>query len=222
MENAIFIYEIAGMNENSKLIEACLTLFAEHTNTLINSAEFLSASPKTIDTIFKLDKLNIDSELELVRALEIYIKVNQETKPGIALKVRPALSSIRWLTLTAKDIAHTTLLSNNDIVNVIGSLPPEEDKSKMPPWLSLDTRRRNMTTPKKRMARLLHDKFTVNCFKCSTFNHSIWVCKKVFPPSRKQQLKKIYEKYGHTFLMEYNETDLNFIYTIFNEFKLLN
>lgn len=220
-ENAIYIYEITSLNDNLQLMESCLKLFSEKTYKLINSPEFLSASPKTIETIFKLDTLNIDAELDLVRALEIYIKANQEAIPDIAKQVLPALRNIRWLTLPAKDIAHTLLLANHEIVNVIGCLPPEEDRSKMPPSFSVNTRKRNMSTPKMRMARQLHDKFTIHCFQCQTFNHAIWACKSI-QLSRRHQLKSVYDKYKHTFMVEYNESDLQAIHDIFNELKLLD
>lgn len=243
VENSIYIYEISSSSVgNPKLMEPCikvslrkiavkssnfvifqfLQIFSDHTNTLINSPEFLSAHPKTVETIFKLDQLNIDSELDLVRALELYIKANFEHDSHIAKKVRPALSNIRFLTLAAKDVAHTVLLSNLEIVNIISCLPPEEDVSKMPPGLSVNTRKRNFTTMRLDMIRLLHDKFTVTCcYRCCSFTHKIWACKYTFNASTKSILKEMYDKYGHTFLLEYTEPDLQVIYTIFKDANLI-
>lgn len=97
----------------------------------------MSTTPKTIETIFKANYLDIESETTLIYALERYIKHNEEDDLDVKEKVRPALNHIRFLTLTPKEISRTSLLTADEIKLVIETLTDDE-LSKMPSYLSVN------------------------------------------------------------------------------------
>lgn len=181
--------------------------------------------PKTIETIFALDSLTIDSELELIYALERYIKHNENDDPDIAQKIRPALNYIRFLTLSPKEIARTTLLTFEEIKQVIESFQPDGQLSKMPPFLSVDTNDRAFSVSYKTMIRDLHDVFTDKlCNLClsngKTANHAIWGCDSLNEVGR-ETLKGIYDEYEHTFLYDYKREHLKNLYDIYQILKII-
>lgn len=98
---------------------------------------FLKASPSTIKTIFELEPLEINSETDLVTALEDNIDQLKTDDPQIAEKYRPAINSIRFLTLTLEEIEKTSLLTDAEKLSVI-----ERDLSTMPPSLSVNQNKR--------------------------------------------------------------------------------
>ena len=65
----------------------------------MNSPEFLKATPDVINACYSLDTLNIDSEDSLVLKLDEYITKNLELTTNIRTKLKPAILSIRLLTL---------------------------------------------------------------------------------------------------------------------------
>uniref|UniRef100_A0A336K6M7 CSON013838 protein n=1 Tax=Culicoides sonorensis TaxID=179676 RepID=A0A336K6M7_CULSO len=222
VQNCIAIYEVASQSHDNNLIEAAKKIFSENTNTLIASPEFLAAKPKTVEAIFSLEILNIDSELDLVKALEQYVKYHKENTSDIRYKVRGALENIRFLTLTPQEITQTSLLNHHEIISVIGSLPPCSDFSSFPGLFSRNTQKRGLTVNKIEMIRNLHDKFTDTCFKCGTYKHSIWNCKYTLGIPHRGELKKIFEKYQHTFLFDYDLADLKVIHEMFKKTNFLD
>lgn len=89
-----------------------------------------------------MEKLQIDSEKDLVDALEKYIDNYKYHDPKIYEKVKPALNCIRFLTLPASNIARCDLLTAEEVRAVIICLSPGEDLSKMPLGISLNRKKR--------------------------------------------------------------------------------
>lgn len=187
---------------------------------VINSPKFLTTNPKTLEAIFKLDALNITSEMQLINALERYIKHNQEDDDDIGEKVRPALSHIRFLTLSPTLVSQTTLLDPEDVLKVIGCLPPDGEASKMPTFLSLNNKKRGFSSLDMEMVRQLSEVYSSRlCFHCGTYAHKIWTCTAAMDPARRTALKNIYEKYNHVWLLEYDRDDLKAIYEMYKTSK---
>lgn len=158
--------------------------------------------------------------MELVYALERYIKHNEPMDKKIAIKVRPALNHIRLLTLSPKLVSQITLLNPEDILTVIGCLPPEGDTSKMPPVLSSICTARAMNGEFKHMVRKLSEVNSTKLCFCGG-RHGIWNCSSYFDQARRTTLKGIYEKYNHVWLMDYDKTDLKTIYDMYKAAKYI-
>lgn len=185
---------------------------------VIKSQSFLKADPKIIETIFKLNKLNIDSEAQLIKALECYIEHNKADNSDIAEKVRPVLSHIRFLTLTAPQITETTLLNAADALAVTECLSSEAAVSKMPTFLSLNNQKRAFTISVMRKIRTLSKVYVEGyCYNCTggrnSANHAYWNCSICSENSIK--LKTIYQKYKHVWLLDYNLEDLKAVYEVY-------
>lgn len=180
----------------------------------------MSAEPKTLEIIFKLKALNIDSEVQLMVALERYIKHNQKEDREIVEKVRPALNRIRFLTLSPKLVSQTSLLDPEDVLTVIGCLPPDGDVSKMPSSLSINIKQRQLPVSDMQMVRNLSEVYSSKlCFLCGTNAHTIWDCSRALDQPRRTILKNIFDKYKHVWLMEYNQDDLKTVYDIYKGAK---
>lgn len=195
-------------------------MFSEHTGDVINSESFLTADPTTIEAIFKLNVLNITSEVQLIQALERYVSHNQQADRDIAKKVRPALSHIRFLTLSAALISQTTLLDPADALAVIGCL---SSNCKMPTFLSTNDQNRSavkvVTSIKLEMMRRLNEVYSSKYCPCCNASTPVWECKSFFGHlgfTNHTTLKNIYEKYGHTWLYDYDAKDLATVYDIYN------
>lgn len=96
----------------------------------------------TLEAIFNMEKLQTDSEKELVDALEKYIDNYKYHDPKIYEKIRPALNCIRFLTLPASNIARCGLLTAEEVRAIIVCLSEGEDLSKMPVGFSLNRKKR--------------------------------------------------------------------------------
>lgn len=165
--------------------------------------------------------------MDFIWALERYINYNKEKDPVIGMKVRSALNCIRFLTLTSKDITNTSLLTLEEMRDVIGSLPPDGNLSKMPASLSLNCDKRSgrkvLQDSDMCMIRSLNDIYSAKiCIRCLNIGHSgghtIWNCTYY---GTIPDLKKTYEKYGHTFLLDYDRADLSSIYNIYKSIGLV-
>lgn len=219
-----------GLEKFIKKIVTCLSfdpqIFSQNTVDVISSPKFLNAEPKTLETIFKLDALNIDSEMQLIVALERCIKHNEKGASDIEEKVRPALNCIRFLTLSPTLLSKTSLLDPENVLTVIGCLPPDGDASKMPTTLSISTKQRGKVGLDADKIRALSDLYSAKlCHKCYTVGnssfHAIWNCSSVDATLR-TTLKNIYEKYKSTFLMNYDPDDLISVYDFYKTLKYVN
>lgn len=170
-----------------------------------------------------MEALSVASELDLVWALERYIKHNEDEDEEIEQKVRPALNYIRFLTLAPQDIARTTLLSPDEIKNVIESLPPNGELSKMPQSLSVVSTKRAASVSDVDMMKALHEVYSVKfCIRCSNAGtHAVWNCPNL-DANRRLALKNVYDEYQSTFLMEYERDDLKAVYDWYKSNNYVN
>lgn len=200
-------------------------VFADNTGEVINGQQFLEAQPETLKVIYELDTLEIESEVDLIKALERYIEHNQKNDSEIVGKVRPALNNIRFLTMKAKEVVRTSLLTPEEKVDVIHGLEPDVDLSKMPKDFSLNTNNRSYLVPRTKMIRSLSDVYSFTicnfCRRC----HALWNCNFFFVVQSRVQSRKtvstIFNKYEHVSLKEYECADLETIYGIYKQWGLI-
>lgn len=76
-KNACRAYEFARLFEESVLMEKCLQIISNNTMEVLQDSSFTDIEPDTLITVFTLDELTIDSELDLFRAAERYAKAQQ-------------------------------------------------------------------------------------------------------------------------------------------------
>ncbi|KAJ2949273.1 hypothetical protein O0L34_g6224 [Tuta absoluta] len=71
--NVCSIYEFACLYSYNALIEKCLEMFSSKTQYVLKGASFLSAHVNTLKTIFSMDTLDINSEMDLFVSLLKYV-----------------------------------------------------------------------------------------------------------------------------------------------------
>lgn len=165
--------------------------------------------------------------MDLVKALERYIDQNKFKDPEIAIKIRPALNCIRFWALDSKDIVTTSLLTPEEIVGVIMSLPPQGERTKLPKGFSPRTmsRQKNSTQKMSRIRYLNEVYSSLQCFSCSSkrlvSDHAIWTCPDI-GTLPKSILKSIYQKYNHVSVIEYTQRDMETVFAFYKEFVCFN
>ncbi|XP_063710051.1 uncharacterized protein LOC134838450 isoform X2 [Culicoides brevitarsis] len=222
LTNCLVFYETALLHDDCSLKDAALKKIQEDISAVIISTEFLTANPESVNLIFQSEHLSINSEMELVWALQRYIDHNQERDPKIALKVRPALQIIRFLTLRENDIRQTSLLSDDEKKAIIeclkdSSLDSDSNLAGMPDGFSISR--------SKRISKIhiLSKIFKGYSFRCinpchytSYSNHSSWNCCNL-SVSVRNKIKEIFEKYEHTNIVLYSNDDLISLYEAYTE-----
>ncbi|KAI5632043.1 BTB/POZ domain-containing protein [Phthorimaea operculella] len=77
-QKACYIYELSCMYNEEELKTKCVEFFRTNTLDVIKANTFKDAQFETLKTIYSLDTLSIDSELDLFEALVEYTKYNKE------------------------------------------------------------------------------------------------------------------------------------------------
>ncbi|XP_063698615.1 BTB/POZ domain-containing protein 6-B-like [Culicoides brevitarsis] len=208
--NALPFFETAVLYDLSYLKGICIEVFTQETSNILKSSEFLFVSPDIVNFIFKLKNKILDSELDLVYALERYIHVNMKFDTQIEEKVQPAINSIDFSALPTDEIVRTSLLTTEAKKDLIdGNI--NNDLSKVVPSISI-----------RKMARKVHAVYSENyCALCPIQrNHSPWDC--YHNSEWAEKILEIYEKYNHTFVMDYKFNDLKGIYELYREYCNFN
>lgn len=217
-KNCTIFYNIACLYDIAILKADCKKILIYQTDEVLRSSEFLSAAPEIVNFIFGLSKCAISAELEFLWALERYVNFNSDTDPDIDEKVRPALQSIRFLTLSAVDISRTFLLTQTEKNAIIDSLPPKGIAAKMPAPFCKKYKERSLMK-KIDMILALKDLYVLGkCCACAKVrnkkhNHAFWSC----PFTKNQKLVEIFVKYQHTNLIDYDLDDLENVYMIYRK-----
>lgn len=168
--------------------------------------------------------------MDLIKALQNFVKHNTNTYPDIMTLVRPAINQIRFLTLTPKQITQTSLLSPDEALQVIASLPPQKNLSKMPAGLS-HSKVKRLGKTNLQMVHVLSEVYTSKmCIRCIRNNamitnqqppvlveHAIWNCILFNMHTSKSLIGNIFKKYNHVCLMEYDSADLKAVYDIYKK-----
>ncbi|XP_063705121.1 BTB/POZ domain-containing protein 3-like [Culicoides brevitarsis] len=210
---ATIFYEISVLYDIPKIKLECEKFMTYQTDEVINSYEFLSASPETINMIFAQNKVCLKSELDFCWALERYIRQNKKTDPEIAAKVRPAINSIHFLQLAASDIEEIAFLTKEEKDAIVKCLPPSRDLKKMPENFCKKKEKRFV---KKRidfiraLNKVYRDDVCVNCKNLKlSCDHPLWWCTKI---SSMSPIERIFYKYNHGNVCDYASDDLEKLY----------
>ena len=186
------------------------------------SEPFLRASLNTIECILHLNEISCTSEVTMLQALQRYMKINKFTLKSLDNELHLALKGIRFLNLTADEIAHSTLLTGDEARLLISCLSKYSDASKIPTKFSISRENRaKQQVPefRRELNALYMDNFCYYCIKNknATFDHSIVHCPSWANPM-KSKLIKVYNKYRHCELHEYETDDIHVIFGVFNVF----
>ncbi|KAI5635227.1 BTB/POZ domain-containing protein [Phthorimaea operculella] len=77
-EKACYVYEFSCMYNEEELKKKCVKIFQTRTLDVIKAKTFKDAQLETLKTIYSLDTLSINSELDLFEALVEYTKTDTE------------------------------------------------------------------------------------------------------------------------------------------------
>lgn len=160
-DTSISIYETTEPNpNNAEISQECLNMFRTNTRNILASESFFRAKIDTVIKIFEQPELCIQSELDLLIALEAYAQV-QNALPGHNVGgnhdrfyelVRPALCLIRFYTLNASDLimcnASKVLLSPEELLAIVANiLVPQNSLYQFPKDFSNNIVNRAMLCP---------------------------------------------------------------------------
>lgn len=151
--NCIEIYELAVDYELDEIIEMCLKAFTLSTWHIINSAQFLSASPNTINVIYSLKSLRNISELNLCIALHNWVGAQApDTIEEKLNAVTHAIRSIRFLQIKpsyADAIMQLNFLHQDQKLGIVKALcRPGEMYERYPDFFCMSWTNRKTKTPK--------------------------------------------------------------------------
>lgn len=132
---SISIYETTEENpNNTKISQECLHVFRTNTRNILATESFYTAKPETVLKIFEQPELYIQSEIDLLLALEMYATIHNAL-PGhnlggnhdnFCMLVRPALCLIRFYTLSPHELLKCTaakkLLSPEEFLEILANL----------------------------------------------------------------------------------------------------
>lgn len=76
--NACRAYEFARLFEENVLMDKCIQIISTNTKEVLNDSSFEEVELNTVITVFSLDHLNIDSELDLFEAAIRYAKAQDK------------------------------------------------------------------------------------------------------------------------------------------------
>lgn len=159
--NAITLYEmnLPTKDNNAETVAKCLNVFSTDTRAVLKSVAFSRAHLDTIQTIFDLPKLNIQSELDLLDALCEFAEMHGALPPHntdgnadrFAELVAPVLSKIRLMTIFPTDIVKShsvrSLLTDYQILSIlVNNITPENSLYKLPGEISTCKTTRNVET----------------------------------------------------------------------------
>ncbi|XP_047987433.1 uncharacterized protein LOC125227218 [Leguminivora glycinivorella] len=81
-KNACRAYEFARLFEESVLMDKCLQIISTNTKEVLTDSSFEEVELSTVITVFSLEHLNIDSELDLFEAAARYARAHARRQPS--------------------------------------------------------------------------------------------------------------------------------------------
>lgn len=151
--NACTIYEEASYLEEEDLILQSLKYIINNTNEIISKNGFKGAHPDTLAVILKQKFLNISSELQLLKAVLEWAKVEKSVrkKEALPLNLRkildPLLYNINFLHLRMDEFLQQNILfeifSKEEILSILKYMA-SKDPSNLPVWCNINKIRRNL------------------------------------------------------------------------------
>lgn len=149
--DSIEVYEAGLKYEFEDIVQQCLLAFKNSTWYIINSRQFLTASPETVNAIFRLKSLRRIGERDLCVALHNWLKAQRGNLNENLEAIKPAIEAIRFLTLKSSDapmINHLNFLTQDQKDGVVQLLQnPEMSCSTYPETFSRNQVKRKTKNP---------------------------------------------------------------------------
>ncbi|KAL0868238.1 hypothetical protein ABMA27_007771 [Loxostege sticticalis] len=143
-KNVLQAYSLAfNYSESAELKKKCEEFIETNTKTVLSDSSFEEACLDVVVSVFSLEHLDVDSELDLLTAADRYAQhVSKcEDADGGTLGVRGILEKIRFLSLTpeefAKGRATTTVLSASDACAILANIVYDKSGVPMPSGFSM-------------------------------------------------------------------------------------
>ncbi|XP_059468353.1 uncharacterized protein LOC132192411 [Neocloeon triangulifer] len=129
-------------NKGSTFMTWAKSVLGKKTMNCLNSKNFETCSVNTLLALLKMEHLNLDSELSLVKAVIKWAKLanaDQDLSPDFSKELLgPCLGQIRFLTLTAAEfsehVARSGLLSSDDCLAILVNLASPGQMA-LPNWI---------------------------------------------------------------------------------------
>uniref|UniRef100_A0A336LK36 CSON009030 protein n=1 Tax=Culicoides sonorensis TaxID=179676 RepID=A0A336LK36_CULSO len=132
-DNVCQIHEHSKIYDISELRETCRRIFIQDTEKVLKSKSFLNSSIDTLNYIYTLPGLEIESEEILCDGLQRFVVHNQLNLKDVRRYLSPCLNSIRFLTLSVEKIQkYDKILNYNDrqlLISTLSGKPTESSKS---------------------------------------------------------------------------------------------
>ncbi|KAI8427414.1 hypothetical protein MSG28_001963 [Choristoneura fumiferana] len=114
-KNVCQIYEFARLLQENVLMEKCLQVISLNTKEVLTDSSFEEVDLDTMITVFSLEHLNVDSELDLFEAVTRFAKPLGKRQAELPsnekkLTIRSAIEQIRFLTLSPQQFAEVPVL----------------------------------------------------------------------------------------------------------------
>ncbi|XP_063528959.1 uncharacterized protein LOC134740449 [Cydia strobilella] len=92
-KNACRAYEFARLFEESMLMDKCIQIISTNTKEVLTDSSFEEVELSTVITVFSLEHLNVDSELDLFEAAARYARAQARRQPSLGpASPKPATS----------------------------------------------------------------------------------------------------------------------------------
>lgn len=186
---------------------------------VIQSEYFAAAHPDIVNKLFKMEYLSINSERDLVDALDLYMVANAAEGIDLRRDMMDSLASIRFLTLEVNDILKTCLLTDNEKVVIMkdlrGITPATSNNL---PNLSLNRSARfNRNEFETNLRAIIFCKL-INGRPKYVVNAKYW--NRMEMEDRKKVLATV-KHYQHEMLQLYSPEDINLLRGVFKNNDLL-
>lgn len=120
-DNACSLYQSVNLWSLEEVLTVCKRCFIQNPQNSLQAIPYDQAETETINFIFGLDELEVESEHFLLEYLDNYIKANTSGKPNIRDELKQALKSIRFMTLGSEEIPKS-LLSESEYKKVVSAI----------------------------------------------------------------------------------------------------
>lgn len=170
-----------------------------HTDVVLLHESFLTCKPKTVNEIFSLRSLNIDSEMRLVEAYSKYLDAR-----NIEDELEPALKAIRFLTIAPNELVRVSFLTKDEMVKIIRIVGHDETEDEMPRGFSVNrlTRFTKKALTKRELVLYTRKFIEPVKFNKSAFGNFISINDDEDP------FTVIYKKYNHMNFYSYSLDDM--------------
>lgn len=171
IERICKIYEFAVLYEEPQLLIDCINLIRTRTREILTHPNWKDAPETTVSFLFEQNILNLDSEIDLYRALVLWSRAECERKFGCTNKesMRKVsdnfITKIRFLTLTAEQFAagpgDTEILTEKEVLAILMNIL--HVKVDMPEGFDVATAPRRQSNSNQQVSVIFHG--ATLCFK---------------------------------------------------------